>query len=219
MGATLSLNYDGNLVEYLSGSPIWASNTTVSVGGYPKCTPQRTYNGLSSTQVGEHKAPTGGLLGVLYATVLNYSPYVYNTPSDTTSAWVMLQFFDSSFAQVGWIEAPGSYRRTFSESWIEDGSHNPVYAEYPSYSFAIGSAPTYSVQTTGQGEYTYWVNGHYLGQDQMGLQFTSASLASEVHSLPDQMSGGYLSAENQTFTGGEDLVQQRLAELRDWDRV
>ena len=83
-----------------------------SATAFAKCTITRPSDFVNERFAGWVRSGGGTTPGGVYAQIYNYSPWVSGPADDTTSAWTMLDD-GPSWVQVGWIEFPGTDRRTF----------------------------------------------------------------------------------------------------------
>lgn len=171
-----------------------ASATSV----YAKCDPGRTNDGKDYAD-GYYNAP-GAVVGGVYSSILNYSPWVYADPGgvDSSSGWSMVVKTDlSDWAQVGWIEFPYGNRNTFVEYTI---SGSPTDSYFPAQT--TGNINTYTTlySPPPDADFTFQVAGSTIKTVSAAWTPYEGQIAAEVHTLASQMAGGSASGNNETFS-------------------
>lgn len=170
-----------------------------AAGGGDGCQPApATQNYPMNYDDGWTRDVTGQYLGGVYADIKDYSPWVsrYNGSSTESSvvAWVMLTDATRQWwAQVGWLEYPGTSRHTFEQTF--GPGYNVPYTHLDP-SEPINSFIYYDVLygNAGPGIFSFTYNGS-LSSDEDSPSFTPAGAqsAGETLSNADQMPGGYQS--------------------------
>jgi hypothetical protein len=98
------------------------------------------------------------------------------------------------FAQMGWYQQSATDVRYFAESF--GGTLSTPWVHISTGQVTIGQADTYSVQTTGNGTFTFWYNGGYFDQVYNGFgtsgydNLDEGAFATEVHDNASEMGGG-----------------------------
>lgn len=167
-----------------------------------KCNPQRSNDYVSYRWVGSRRAATG--IGGVYASILNYSPWVYyiSSTQSSVSSWTMLNNSTGDrWAQVGWLEFPSGVRYTVVQ-----------YTRYNGGSWVTWSQ-LYAPQTTGTSAY-YTVLYNYPQPGNYSFQVAGSTIktatdapfspgeahaAAETQSLADQMPGGSSAGYHEQF--------------------
>jgi hypothetical protein len=153
-----------------------------------KCDPNRP-DDTKSYWTGWYRYP-GTTTGGVGSDILNYSPWVHWN-DDSVLAWTMVAK-SPLYAQVGWIEFAGSFRYTFTEYTTSDGNwHRKLFSAY-----SIGSVHRYTTLFGNKpGQFSMWIDG--VDRDDEPAQFTPnhGENFGEIHTLDDQMPGGYNSHE------------------------
>jgi hypothetical protein len=171
-----------------------------------------------------------GKIGGVYARILNYSPWVH--PGSDVSAWVMLQreHEAADHEQLGWIEGPNypksGDRNTLIESAHADTCSNPLglfcgtyiprercdlhpvelHCVRPLRTEPIGSYTVYTVLWN-RSEFRYYIDGRQVAHSPAYFEPNEAVLATETHSLADQMPG--TPTEPETFTDAHVYIDGR----------
>ena len=167
------------------------------------CNPDRTNGSYGPLHDAAWVNPTGGPLGGIYGTIVNQLPYL-SPGQATNSGWVMLQVYKhgNEYAQAGWYQQSSSQEVMWAEAF-GGALSNPW--DYYGNAAPVGSGTTYSVQTTGNGTFTFWENGVYMSQVFAGFDtsgYDTASVgdfATEVHNTGSEMAGGR--ADQEAFSG------------------
>lgn len=154
------------------------------------CAPGRTNDGLTYLDGWYNKSST--VEGVV-SDVLNYSPYVY--PGSVAAAWTMLTIYDVSlWAQVGWLKFSGS-RYTFVQYKYGTGP-----TDYDTFFYGADPTGSYSDYLTlydpQAAQFDFYDNGIYLMSEPAEWIPNSAQVFGEIHTLADQMPGGYYDPDN-----------------------
>lgn len=160
------------------------------------CNPNRPGTAYGPIHDGAWVRPTGNWLGGVYGSIVNQLPYTTISGNAANSGWVMLQNNSNGneYAQAGWYQTGP----TTSNMWAEalGGSLGSTPWDYYGSGAVTGVAVTYSVQTTGNGTFTFWEDGTYMSQVPTGFdtfgydQLEDGVFATETHKLPDEMGGG-----------------------------
>lgn len=149
-----------------------------------KCQPGRTNNGTVYWD-GWYRSSSGTVGGV-YSDILNYSPWV--EPNNEVMAWTMLNNGGSNWAQVGWWEYAGGTRSTFVQWTTSPGHWSTKFwtpqsvGSYSYYTTLYGNTP---------GDFTFEVNGSTIDKETASFTPNDAQNYGEIHTLADQMPGGY----------------------------
>jgi hypothetical protein len=165
-------------------STIAAIGPATSVPVLAKCDPGRADDGRYYFD-GWYKTP-GGTVGGVGSNIVNYSPWVHVT-DDSVSAWTMTAN-GSLYAQVGWLEFPGSVRYTFTEYTTSDHNwHRKYFGAYP-----LGASTRYTtLYGNTAGYFTFLVNGGQIDKEPAQFVPNNGQNYGEIHTYDDQMPGGY----------------------------
>jgi hypothetical protein len=137
----------------------------------------------------------GAVPGGVYASILNYSPFVAGpnqgaSASDDTSEWVMLDHQPNpEYVQIGWLEVPGGIRYTFDEVNVTGGSFTDQY--FPP--FAINSTHQYKVTydpNNTLNHYSVYVDGVLYSRLADATTPNDAQIFAETHTAASQIPGG-----------------------------
>jgi hypothetical protein len=137
----------------------------------------------------------GGVASYIY----EYSPYV-QPGSDLVVAYVMLwnHYYPDYYSQIGWYEAPGSVRKTFTEQGLgENGEYDRrLYAPLPiagEYQYEV----TYNPNNANTA-FNWYANGTNYGSYPNTFGPDQAEISTERHNNNSQTPGGV--DENEYFT-------------------
>ena len=150
------------------------------------CNPGRGDDGQhhwagSSTPFGE-----SGIGGVT-ASIYDYDPYLY---SGDTTAWTMLNYNQTYWAQVGWEKWTFfifTYYETFTQ-WTHDGTYttNTFFGSNP------GDTHTYmTTYLNTPGNFDFWVDGSRVDSETATFTPNAGQVNGEVTTGASQMPGGY----------------------------
>jgi hypothetical protein len=163
-----------------------------AAGGGDGCNPGRSSNYVHYYYSGTDDISAPSSYGGIYGNIYNYSPYVYSSSSsDSDSQWVMLDHSGTDWAQVGWIEFPGSVRHTFVQF------NDPGVDSWTNYfaPFTINSDPEYEVDYNPScphvGCFAFYANGTWLTGTGHSFTPDDAQSAAEIHDKASQIPGGY----------------------------
>lgn len=143
-----------------------------------------------------------GDLGDTYSKILEASPYVENVSFDTT-AWVMLDNANSSYAQIGWYKVSNGTRNVFMEYTDQNGNyHRSLGAPYP-----VGNFTPYEVWwDAGNQRLDFFAQGTLFGTAIRYFTIREAQQLGEIHSLDSQMPEGTNSHEEFTYSTVSNLA-------------
>ncbi len=146
---------------------------------------------------------SGASFGGVDAFIEEYSPYVAPGSGNLATQWVMLTNTNngSQYAQIGWIERPGSKRNTVTQFSWGPGASDYWTNNYPPY--AINTALEYKVlfdpNCTNGNCFTFWAGGHQWDHSSHDWTPNDWRTFSESHNSATQFPGGY---NNPTTTAG-----------------
>jgi hypothetical protein len=174
-------------------------------GGGDGCNPGRANNYRTFYWAGaDSENPDNGTLGGVYATIVNYSPFVAGTnqgaPStDAVSEWVMLYNSGNAddYAQIGWVEFPGGTRDTLTQT--SDGSNLATKFFAP---YTISSQQSYAAlyQPGNADPYVLSVDGVDWITTNLSWTPDSAQINTEDMTQASQIPGGTADPPGQVAT-------------------
>lgn len=213
---------DGFTVDNPYNAALWSSEEDPEVA----CNPGRNTPSQGPEHDGIGVTASGGsaILGGVWGNILVENPYLdpAGQGGNTTSAWVLLMNDNdsNSYVQMGWQKRPDGLVDNWAEAY---GGNIPAGQIWDRYYGAAqpGSSNEYEVLTTGNGNFTLWLNGTYVDQVDQGLVIQNEGVAaSEIHDWNDAFPGGITDPESFTNLGIWYPAGQPAAERRSrlWDR-